>query len=244
MAVTNVSGSTVRTNNSTILTTGTTATNAKLLSQITVNSASVGERNYPGKTNGTFTAFKSDAVSITSITEDTGYCLVTKSSHGLSVGDAVDIGGTNVVGYNRVHIITEVPTANTFVTNVVYTANTSTHGSYKTTARLIDTQTNPVMAKGLPNNVAGTASNELLNGTPGAQSYYFNQTTRRINITGWNAITGAATKGSNAGAVSTYINPVDGTDAVNSEVFASSFYPAAVTFRYGGPEPTTTDYVD
>ena len=51
------------------------------------------------------------------------------------------------------------------------------------------------------------------------------------------------TKGSNAGNASTFVNPVDGTAAVSSEIFPKRDVPGELTYHFGGlAKPTTDEY--
>jgi len=49
------------------------------------------------------------------------------------------------------------------------------------------------------------------------------------------------TKGDDAGDASTFVNPVDGTDAVSSEIFPTRAVPGELTFMFGGPNPTNVN---
>lgn len=51
------------------------------------------------------------------------------------------------------------------------------------------------------------------------------------------------TKGTDAGAASTFVNPADGTPAVKSEVVPSRAVPGELTYHFGGlAAPTTDEY--
>lgn len=105
-----------------------------------------------------FGAFQSSAVSLTSVANNgSGYCRFTKSSHGLSVGDVLSISGATAASLNVLHVVTAVPTANTFDTRVAYAASSPSAGSYKTVAGTFAGQTaaNYIMRGGVSGSVAG-----------------------------------------------------------------------------------------
>jgi hypothetical protein len=49
------------------------------------------------------------------------------------------------------------------------------------------------------------------------------------------------TKGTDAGAASTFVNPEDGTPAVATEILPSRAVPGELTFMFGGANPTNTN---
>lgn len=80
-----------------------------------------------------------------------------------------------------------------------------------------------VHGKGVTRKINGAASNAIASGaadTGGRRPIAFKENTRRLNITSWNAVTGAATKGANAGALSSFgtDDAARPTDAVPGEI--------------------------
>ncbi len=50
------------------------------------------------------------------------------------------------------------------------------------------------------------------------------------------------TKGTGAGNASTYVNPVDGSAAVSTEIFPTRSVPGELTYNFGADQPTTDEY--
>lgn len=187
------------------------------------------------------------AVSITAITQSgsTGYVNIQKSTHGLSVGDIIKVYGTDVAGYNVTHTVTEVTDANNVKTNVRYSADTSTHGSYKLLSGLFNAMTagsyiSYVVGKdtagaaisGLKSPAGDTGTRRAIPAARGNQRYH---------ITSWNYLTGAATKGGSAGSTVTYIQPSDG-GALTQEAAPTRAIPGELTYSIGTQTPTMADY--
>lgn len=74
--------------------------------------------------------YEAAAVTADSVADNgSGFCRFTDVSHGLSVGQVVAIRGATASSLNTLHVITAVPTADTFDTRVAYTAS-ATAGDY------------------------------------------------------------------------------------------------------------------
>ncbi len=188
-----------------------------------------------------------NAVSITAITQrsSTGYVNIEKSSHGLALGANIVVYGADVAGYNTVHTVTEVVDSNNVKTNVFYSADTSTHGSYKPFAGNF----NSILAGAYISQLIGkdTSGNSLANlRIPGAATAYRTGIftgvgNNRYHITSWNAVTGAATKGGSAGGAFTYVNASTGS-ALASEPKPTRAAPGRVVFGIGTNVPTRDSY--
>ena len=193
----------------------------------------------PGKLGG--------AVAITGITQSgsTGYVNIQKSTHGLAVNDIIVVYGTDVTGYNTTHTVTVVTDANNVQTNVKYTADAVTPGSYKLLSGIFDALTaNCYIGMVIGKDSAGRAINVLR--SPGADTAYRKAIAAaagnyRYNITSWDYVTGIATKGGSAGASVTYTNISSGS-ALASEPAPTRAIPGELTYSIGTNVPTMADY--
>jgi hypothetical protein len=88
-----------------------------------------------------FGAFQSSPVAITSVADDgSGFCDFTLATHGLSVGDVVNVTGSTNGNVDGPQTITSVPDVNSFVTDKAYVASASA-GSYTLVAGTFATMT-------------------------------------------------------------------------------------------------------
>lgn len=90
------------------------------------------------------------------------------------------------------------------------------------------------------------SSDSTLLRCPGSQThtrkpYNPSRGSQRLNITSWDYVTGAATKGVNAGDAFAYINPVGG-GAVTQEPFPTAAVPGELCYMVTGASPTQDDY--
>lgn len=187
------------------------------------------------------------AVTIAGITQSgsTGYVNINKTTHGLSVGSLIVVYGANVTGYNTVHRVTVVTDADNVQTDVFYSANTSTHGSYKSFSGNFNTlAAGCYIATVIGKGTSGSSITRLrLNGADNAQREAIAMAVgnQRYNITSWNYVTGAATKGANAGDTVQYIKP-QGGGALTEEPEPTRAAPGRVVFTSGKALPTSTSY--
>ena len=166
--------------------------------------------------SGVQTGLKGSSVTATSVASSGGFCNFTKASHGLSVGDIVEVSGATASSLNTVHNITAV-TTNTFKTDVTYTAS-ATAGVYKQL-----TGTKNVLADYIvptvTNALAGS-SNTVLQTSGGygpvSDGIPRSITERRYDVTSWDYVTGAVTKGANAGDAWTF-DTASGSGNVDDE---------------------------
>lgn len=190
-------------------------------------------------------AVKGGAVTITAITQSgsTGYTNIQKSSHGLSVGSAIEVYGSNVAGYNRVHIVTVVTDSNNVQTNVKYSANTTTHGSYKLLSGnygVLDKFIAPYICDKLAGSTTSVARIPCNRGQ--FRPVQISTGDRRWNITSWNYVTGAATKGANAGDLVGFIQ-TQGGGALTAEPMPNPRSLAAgLTYDKGAANPYRDTY--
>lgn len=202
---------------------------------------------YASNHTGIQAAQLGSAVAITAITQSgsTGFVNIQKSSHGFAVGDLLVVYGANVTGYNTVHRVTVVTDSSNIQTDVAYSANTSTHGNYKAFSGLFNTMVaGYYIAFVIGKDTAGSSISALR--LPGAHTSYRTGIHRavgnqRYNVTSWNAVTGAATKGANAGDTVTYINISSGA-ALAAETKPSRAVPGTAVFGIGTNIPTISDY--
>lgn len=88
------------------------------------------------------------------------------------------------------------------------------------------------------------SSNSVLNN--GASSFFrmpikFSESARRLNITAWNAVTGAATKGGNAGDSYNFGN-IDSGTFIDQAAHPSRSVPGEFVYLVTGATPTYDDY--
>ena len=201
----------------------------------------------PGPVGGFKAVQLGSAVTITAITQSgsTGYVNIEKSSHGLSLGDRIVVYGANVTGYNTVHTVTVVTDANNVKTDVFYSADTSTHGSYKAFSGNFNAMTaGSYMGMIIGKNTSGSSISgmRIPGGDAGARkALHYAVGNQRYNITSWNAVTGAATKGGSAGSTVTYINIGSGS-SLTSESEPSRAVPGELVYSIGKNTPTMADY--
>jgi len=102
-------------------------------------------------------------VAATSVADSGGFCVFTKNSHGLVVGNVLSFSGATADSLNTVHKIT-AKDANTFTTDVPYAAS-GTAGTYKLGAGNFNTMTkNKYVATKLTEELAGVANTTLMSG--------------------------------------------------------------------------------
>lgn len=188
-----------------------------------------------------------DAVAITGITQSdsTGFVNIQKSTHGLSVNDIIVVYGSDVAGYNTTHTVTVVTDANNVKTNVTYSADAVTPGSYKLLSGIFNGLTaNCYIGMVIGKDTSGNAINSLR--SPAADTAYRKAIAAangnyRYNITSWDYVTGVATKGGSAGASVTYTNISSGS-ALATEPSPTRTVPGELTYSIGTNVPTMADY--
>lgn len=251
MATTTISGSTVRNNSGTVFGGGAiVGSKFRALTQTSNATGAVDKFTgiYPSWKTGVESILKGNAVAITAITQSasTGYVNIQKSTHGLSVGSLIVVYGADVTQYNTVHRVTVVTDANNVRTDVRYTSNTATHGSYKSfTGNFAKMVSRQFIGTIIGSTVAGVASSVLR--IPAAHFIRFPYNpargNRRYDITGWNYVTGAATKGGNAGVQVLYHDIAANNDSLAFEPFPSRAVPGELTYNAGGKSgAVTADY--
>lgn len=208
---------------------GSNITNLSMANTSTVTDNTLGQSN-------TISVVKGNAVTTTSILQSstTGYVKITKSSHGLTVGQRIMVYGSNISGYNRIHTVTVVLSSSTVQTDIAYTADTTTHGFYRT------------ISSNVANMTDGTYVGQMVHSSlmsPGADraraSSYPARGNNRYDVTYWNAVTGAAVRGTNAGATFTY-KDMEG-NALAVEPMPTKSVPGEFVYKIGAT-PTMGDY--
>lgn len=186
--------------------------------------------------------FKNAAVTITSVADSSGFCVFTKSSHGLSVGQYLMISGATAPSLNTVHKIT-AKDGNTFTTNVAYTAS-ATAGVYRTQNGNMG-----VVAEGkyagwqLTDELAGISSTAFDNtgGDAADRSNHKLESARRLNITSIDYNTGVATLGANAGASYDYHKGLNETP-IDQAASPTRAVPGELVIMTGSNTPSYEDY--
>lgn len=247
MATTTIYGSTVRNNGGVALgVTSSTSTITSLTLRSTANGSNLTESSPKMFAyNGVESILRGSAVAITSITQhsSSGKAKIQKSSHGKVVGDKVMVGGADVAAYNRVHTVTLVVDANNFKTDVNYSSDTSTHGSYYAVSGNFSKVTpNKYVARIVCSEIAGISNSLLKSGASGGGGTpYFAvaRGNRRYNITSVNALTGSVTKGANAGDLFTY-HDIQNNTTLAKESFRTRAIPGRICYQVKGTTATTS----
>ncbi len=252
MATTTISGSGTRNDKGTIFGAGNVGgSKFRTLSQ-TANVTNISGFRFvqPSFKTGIESVLKGTAVAmVTAIQQSssTGFVKLTKTSHGLSVGDLVVVYGSDVAAYNTVHRVTVVTSSSVVQTDVFYTSDTqSVHGSYKpfsgnfakmTSGRYIGTVVGTHIAGSATSLMRITASEFFRVPVPVSRGNH------RYNITGWNYVTGAATKGANAGDAIDFHDIAANNDSLGTEGFPSKAVPGEFVY-YNGLKggPVQADY--
>ena len=250
MASTTISGSGTRNNKGTVFGGGNIAGSSfRALTQVTnaIDAVSKFRGITPSFKSGVESVLKGTAVTLVSqITESSGYCLITKTSHGLSLGDLIVVYGQVPTTYNTVHRVISVVDANSVKTDVFYVADSTTAGYYKpfsgdfskmTARRYIGTT--------IGTHVAGSASSLMRITSSDYFRVPFNRAAgyRRNHVTSWSYTTGAATKGANAGDLIKLHDIANNVDTLTSEPFPTRSVPGELVYFNGlKGGPAMSDY--
>lgn len=249
MATRTATGSGVAKNNGSVSLGGTTSTTTNVTGLSLSSAAYSGSKvlntvGYPTQHNGMSSAFHTAAVTLTSVADNgSAKCRFTLTSHGRSVGDVIFITGSTTGNVDSTHTITAVPTSATFDTDVTYTAS-ATAGVYTMVSRNFGKMIpGEYIIKLVSTKIAGTTDSNAKDITtfgPGKRTLRYAKGDRRYNITSWNAVTGAATKGSNAGALVTY-RDASGTTLAH-EALPTNAVPGGLVYHYGAANPYNDQY--
>lgn len=197
---------------------------------------------------GNQSVYVGSAQTIGGITQNssTGFCKITKTSHGLTVGTLIKVYGADVSRYNTVHKVTVVVDANNVQTNVPYSSNTSTHGSYRTlSGDLAKLTAGRYIAPFMTTHVAGSTTYGSVIRIPQRlsrpKSYAVARGDYRYNITGWSYTTGAATKGGSAGTLNQYWD-IAGNTTIGFEPYPTRAIPGEFIIGIGERPALQKDY--
>lgn len=217
-------------------------TDLSIASSSVVGSKILNTIAFPTNLNGTGSVFKTASVTITSVADNSGKCRFTLNSHGLSVGNVLFISGSTSGNVDGTHTITAV-TTNTFDTDVTYVAS-ATAGVYKMVARnFASMEENEYVVKLVGTKIAGTADSNVTtpNGYRGSvKALKYARGTRRLDITSWDAVTGAATYGANKGVLATYRDKAGNT--LEHEALPTNAVPGQLVYHYGTNPPKDDQY--
>lgn len=249
MATRTATGSGVAKNNGTVAFGSTTSADVNLTSLSLTNAAHSGSKilnsvPYPTQTNGVASAFRTSDTTLNSVADNgSGKCEFTETSHGLSVGDVIFVSGSTSGNIDGTHTVTAVDDADTFDTDVDYVAS-ATPGVFNQVARNFGKMVpGEYMIKLVSTKVAGTtdANAKAITTYGGSvRTLKYAKGNRRYHITSWNAVTGAATKGANAGDLVTY-READGTTLAH-EAYPTNAVPGGLVYQYGAALPLDTQY--
>lgn len=199
--------------------------------------------------SGVGSAFRGSTSSLDGqITESasTGYCNVNINTHGFSVGDVFYVSGNDVSAYNTAHKVLEVTDSNNVKTNIRYTSNSTTAGSYSVKARDFATMTaGEYVAKILGTQIAGTADTFLASGaayTSGRQPINFLESMKVAMLTGRSWTGGQDGPPNYTDTVSE--STLDYTSAMGNDDAArpTDAVPGELTYRTGAATPTQDEY--
>jgi hypothetical protein len=187
-------------------------------------------------------------VAITSITQSssTGYVNIAKTSHGLTVGTVIQVNGTSINNYNVIHRVTVVTDANNVQTDIRYTSNAGTPGTYSkmTTNSTFNKLTkNKYIGTLIGNTVAGLSSTILvLIGNAGVQSYNASNGTYGKAIATFDYFTGAKTVGATWGVLNKFHNISANNQLLVTEPHPSKAVPGRLVFKSYALIPTAKSY--
>lgn len=250
MATTTISGSGTRVRG-TILGAGNVAgSNFKTLSlpSNAIDAVTKFTTIYPSYKTGVESILKGNAVTLvtqTAQSSSTGYVLITKTSHGLAVGDLLVVYGQVPTTYNTVHRVTSVVSSSTVQTDVRYVADSTTAGSYKVFSGDFAKMTKGrYVGRIIGTHIAGSTTSLMR--TPASDFFKFPipvaKGSRRYNITSWDYVTGAATKGANAGDLTKYHDIANNNDTLASEALPTRAVPGELQYMVTGNTATMADY--
>jgi hypothetical protein len=181
-------------------------------------------------------------VAATSVADEGGFCKFTKNSHGLSVGDVLNISGATARSLNTVHVITAEDT-NTFTTDVPYVAS-ATAGTYKKVRGTFGMEAGSYVIRGVSEELAGIANTTLRSGASDfgirraihkREAVRTVRTTTAIRAGYWNNITGQWT------TRPTIANDISdlGTDEAATPSYVE---PGKLTYNGSGKIPVSESY--
>lgn len=182
-------------------------------------------------------------VTITSITQSGSFTLLTKSSHGLSVGTVLQINGCSNDNYNIVHTIKAINNANSFQTDCVYTSNPSTAGTYSPiNGTFAKVTKNKYVASLVCQQLAGVTNNALfMMGAANVKAYNPANPSYGLEISGIDYFNGTVTHGSQWGQVNNFWN-ITGNTTLSTESPPTRAIPGQLVYTTGALIPSTKNY--
>lgn len=201
--------------------------------------------------NGVQSVQKSATSTIINITErlSTGKVQINSTAHGLVVGDMIFVEGTVPTNYNVTHRVTEVVDSDNVATSVIFTVDDTTEGDYRELSGSFSTMvTGRFIGRYMSDGFVANVANTIMSFP--ASNYHRNhnhpiQTTRRLDETSWDYVTGALTKGAAAGDLVTFIDPAvagGATGANDSAAFPTYAIPGELVYMEGPLLPIQDDY--
>ena len=250
MTTTNITGSTPEKRNSgTVLfagnTSGSRVNNLSMLTNVTPQKFVPAAR--VSNTNGSGFLFGGSVVTMVTVpaqSSSTGYVLLTKTTHGLVVGDVIQVNSTDLPNYNVAHRVTVVVSSSTVQTDIRYTADATVAGTYRKLARNYD-RIIPRVYIGtiIGTSIAGTADNTLLfGGAYGKLPYNVSTGENRYNITAIDYFTGAVTLGASAGTLNKFHNISANNQNLVSEPLPTRAIPGRLVYQIGSGTPKQGSY--
>lgn len=250
-----ISGNPVKKNNGTILGAGTTTTNNLDGQRKFTNFSLIQNNNNPSRLQGAIIAKHAygttfilwgTGVAISSLTQSssTGFCKITKSSHGLTVGTQIQVSGTSVKNYNVLHTVTSVIDANNVQTDIAYTSNAGTPGSYYPINGTYGKVTRNRYTASLIGKYTAGVSNLFLVGMSNAQMKAYNESRGDygVQITGYDYFTGTVTKGANWGVQNKFHDIANNNQDLAFEPHPTLAIPGFLIFKTGALVPVQKFY--
>ncbi len=250
-----VSGASVKKNTGTVLGAGNTTTNNaagyRQINNLPMSTNNLNPDRLQGLViasnyNGVGFILAGTVVTITSITQSgsTGYTAITKSSHGLVVGDFIQVYGSDVPGYNVIHRVMVVTSSSVVKTDIRYSANTSTHGSYyKVSGNFNKMVRQNYIASIIGATVAGSANSTLvITGNKFVESYNASNGTYGTSITGFDYFTGVKTTGSTWGVLNKFHDIAANNENLTTEPHPTRAIPGRLVFKSYALIPVADSY--
>ena len=201
--------------------------------------------------NGVQSVQKSATSTIINITQHltTGLVNIESTSHGLVVGDMIFVEGTVPTNYNVTHRVIAVVDSSHVQTSVIFTINDTTEGDYRELSGSFATMvTGRFIGRYMSGGFVGNVANDIMSFPASDFHRNHNHPTnshRRLDEESWDYVTGAVTKGSNAGDLVTFIDPLvagGATDALDSAAHPTYAVPGEFVYMEGNLIPTQADY--
>lgn len=192
-----------------------------------------------------FGALHSATTTITSVADDgNGFCDFTLAAHGLSLGDVISVNGSTSGNVDGVQKVTDIPDANSFVTDKAFTAS-ATAGVFSTVAgRFADMTAEKWIIRRVTDEVATVSNTTLRSGGSDfnirrsihkLEAMWTRRVATAIRAGNWNIFTGTF---STAPTVADDEPTFGSDDAANP----TQAIPGELVYKEPQPNPVQDDY--